>query len=512
VVQLPRSSGILIHPTSFPSKFGIGDFGPEAYRMVDQFYEARQTVWQMLPLGPPNQGNSPYSLYSAFAGNPLLISPELLLRDQLLTEKDLETCPHFPDEEVQYERVAEWKFGILRKAFEHFGHADRHPLQTQFEAFKSEEKGWLDEYALFMSLRTVFPRAGSWVEWDEDIALRQPEAVKRWTAQLADDIERESFWQFLFFHQWKSLREFCRQRQVRLMGDIPIYVSHDSADVWAKRENYELDEKGKATLVSGVPPDYFSETGQLWGNPIYNWSHMQQDNFSWWIARFRKTHESFDIIRLDHFRGFAAYWAVPATETTAVNGSWIKAPGAELFTALQQALGTIDIVAENLGLITPDVEELRSQFNFPGMAVLQFGFTPSEGSGSAFQPHNYERNLVAYTGTHDNDTTVAWWREFGADAPPEQVAKQRAAILRYFGIANEKDLIWTMMRTLSASVAQFAIVPMQDILELGTESRMNTPGSGERNWRWRMKPGAFTPDLLDRLRDYAELYERIQKS
>ena len=512
-MKLPRSSGILLHPTSLPSSFGIGDMGPEAYRFVDQLFEAGQTVWQMLPLGPTAKGNSPYSLYSAFAGNPLLISPELLVRDGLLSEADLSGFSASAEDAVAYDAVAEWKDHILSTASQNFKRSSDAQLRGEFARFKDEEGLWLDDYTLFMALKERFPESESWSDWDSAIALREPSMLQDWREKLSPRTEEHAFRQFLFFKQWRALRRYCREHNVRLMGDIPIYVSHDSADVWAHRENFELDEQGRPTHVAGVPPDYFSETGQLWGNPIYRWSHLAQEGYRWWIDRFRSTHESFDIIRLDHFRGFEAYWQVPSSEKTAVNGTWVKAPGSDFFRTLISCLGELNIVVENLGLITPEVEALRQEFNFPGMAVLQFGFTADEASGSSFQPHNFERNLVAYTGTHDNDTIAGWWKSFDANSSSGSAAlsdgKQR--VLRYFA-APEKGIHWTLIRAVEASVAQIAIVPMQDILGLGSEARMNTPATAEHNWRWRMKAGAFTPALTAQLREYVDLYERNCKA
>lgn len=483
--------------------------GPEAYGFVDQLFDAGQTVWQMLPLGPTAKGNSPYSLYSAFAGNPLLISPELLVRDGLLCQADLLGFRPSAEEAVDYDAVAEWKSKMLSTAFRNFKRGSDAQIGDEFARFQEEEAHWLDDYALFISLKERFPESESWSDWDSAIALRETSAVQNWREKLSSQTEEHAFRQFLFFKQWRALRRYCVEHNVRLMGDIPIYVSHDSADVWAHRENFELDEHGRPTYVAGVPPDYFSETGQLWGNPIYRWSHLAQEGYRWWIDRFRSTHASFDIIRLDHFRGFEAYWQVPSSEKTAINGAWVKAPGSEFFQTLISCLGELNIVVENLGLITPEVEALRREFGFPGMAVLQFGFTADESSGSSFQPHNFERNLVAYTGTHDNDTTVGWWNSFDANenagAPALSRAKQR--VLRYFA-APDNDIHWTFIRGLEASVAQIAIVPMQDILGLGSEARMNTPATAEHNWRWRMKPGAFTPALTARLREYVDLYER----
>ena len=508
-MKLPRSSGILLHITSLPSAFGIGDLGPEAYHFVDRLFEAGQTIWQMLPLGPTAKGNSPYSLYSAFAGNPLLISPELLVEDGLLSRADLASPPAGAEDSVDYEAVTEWKNKLLSAAFQNFQHGRNGHHANEFAKFKTEEVLWLDDYTLFIALKQAFSSSATWSDWDAEIALREPSAMELWRKKLAPAVEEEAFRQFLFFKQWRALRRYCLEHNVRLMGDIPIYVSHDSADVWAHRENFELDEQGRPIYVAGVPPDYFSATGQLWGNPIYRWSHLAQEGYRWWVDRFRATHESFDIIRLDHFRGFEAYWQVPSSEDTAINGEWVKGPGSHFFQTLINCLGELNIVVENLGLITPEVEALRREFGFPGMAVLQFGFTADEGSGSSFQPHNFERNLAAYTGTHDNDTTLGWWNSFDSNGNSGSgtLSRGKEKVLRYFA-APDNDITWTFIRALQGSVAQIAIVPMQDLLGLGSEARMNTPSTAEHNWRWRMKAGAFTPAVVSRLRDYVDLYER----
>lgn len=510
-VKLSRTSGILLHPTSLPSRFGIGDFGQEAFQFAEQLHASGQGVWQMLPLGPPGTGNSPYQALSAFAGNPLLISPELLVREGYLSEDDLADAPEFPNAIVDYDAVREWKKQILTQAYRNFSHRASRDQRRAFKKFCSEHKRWLEDYTLFIALRNEFGRDRSWASWDRDLVERTPEALRSARARLKSDIECEKFQQFEFYRQWDALRKYCAERRVLIMGDIPIYVSQESSDVWAHPEQFCLDEHGEPTEVSGVPPDYFSETGQLWGNPIYRWSEMESSQFAWWIERLRGTFRLFDLVRLDHFRGFEAYWAVPAQENTAVNGKWIKAPGAQLFRRAKKVLGELQVVAENLGDITPEVEQLRRELGFPGMAVLQFGFG-ADPQASTFQPHNFEREVFAYTGTHDNDTVMGWWNSEGGDSTrsPEDVRKEKTVAQRYLGPFNE-EINWKLIRVLLASIARAAIVPMQDVLGLGSESRMNMPGKGDGNWTWRMKPSAFTRELQARLRDMAEIYERVPR-
>lgn len=463
----------------------------------------------MLPLGPAGSGDSPYQAFSAFAGNPLLISPELLVREGYLKDQDLREAPHFSPERVDYELVKQWKMPMLTKAHQNFKKNAPAEQKSIFKEFCAEHKAWLEDYALFMALREKFGTDRSWTDWDKPLVKRDRSALREWRRKLKDAIECQRFQQFEFYRQWDALRKYCNDRRILMMGDIPIYVSHESADVWAHPEQFCLDEDGKAREVSGVPPDYFSETGQLWGNPIYHWAEMERSRFKWWIERFRGTFRLFDLVRLDHFRGFEAYWAVPAAAETAVNGKWVKAPGEKLFRAARKALGDLKVVAENLGDITPEVERLRHEFNFPGMAVLQFGFG-TDPQASTFRPHNFERELFAYTGTHDNDTVMGWWTSKGGDSTrsEEDVRKEKDFARRYLGPGDE-PFNWKVIRALLSSVARAAIVPMQDVLGLASESRMNMPGVGEGNWRWRMTAGAFTREYQERLRDLAEVYERI---
>ncbi len=495
-----RSSGILLHPTSLPGRFGIGDFGPEAYAFADFLQQARQSIWQMLPLGPTGYGDSPYQLFSAFAGNPLLISPEKLVRSGALTPNDLAAAPPFPETYVDFEKVIAWKDHLLARAHENFCSRASDVDFNDYAAFCSSNASWLDPYSVFMARKEDAGHAHSWTEWPGD-----PDAPQR----LASRIDAIKYGQFEFFRQWAELKAYCHARNIRLMGDVPIYVAHDSADVWSHREIFQLDERGESKAVAGVPPDYFSATGQLWGNPVYNWDALKASGFAWWIERLRASIATFDMIRLDHFRGFEAYWEVPAGEQTAINGRWVKAPGSELFEAAQNELGPLPVIAENLGVITPEVEALRERFGFPGMAVLQFGFG-TDPQAPEFRPHNYPRERFAYSGTHDNDTTVGWWNSAGAGESTrsaEDVERERAAALDYLN-ADGSEISWTFIRTLMASVASTVIFPLQDVLSLGTEARMNTPGKAAGNWRWRFEKGALTDAHAKRLAHLAELYER----
>ncbi|MBV9085120.1 MAG: 4-alpha-glucanotransferase [Acidobacteriaceae bacterium] len=508
-MNLPRCAGILLHATSLPSRFGIGDFGPEALRFADQLACSGCSLWQVLPLGVIGRGNSPYQSFSAFAGEPLLISPEVLAEEGVLTARDLDTASKFSCGRADYERTREWKLPLLSKAYANFQRSRRRRQEHGFQQFCADHFSWLDDYALFVALKQHFGADRSWTDWDKEVVRRNPAVLARYREQLKDEIECQKYWQFLFFRQWRSLRQYCAERRIRIMGDIPIYVSHDSSDVWAHPRQFLLDAEGRPKAVSGVPPDYFSETGQLWGNPIYNWEEMERSGFEWWIDRFRAMFRLYDALRVDHFRGFEAYWEVPAGEETAVNGRWVKAPGDKLFHAVKSALGDIELIAENLGDITPEVEALRHRFNFPGMAILQFAFG-IEGNAASYRPHNLEREVVAYTGTHDNDTVMGWWNSKAGDSTrtDDAIRKERDFALEYLGPGDE-PINWKMIRALLMSVARVVIVPMQDILGLGSESRMNRPGVADGNWSWRMEPGVFTPELRSRLKQLATVYDRV---
>jgi 4-alpha-glucanotransferase len=508
-VKFPRCSGILLHFTSLPGRFGIGDFGPCAYEFSDFLHAAGQKLWQVLPLNPTGYADSPYQCFSAFAGNPMLLSLERLRDQGLLQDSGLAQAPRFPQDFVDYGHVIDFKMSALRRAAQVFFADNSHPDHALFDDFCEECSSWLDDYALFMACKDVH-HGVMWTLWDPQIRKRDPQALSEWSKRLATEIRAYKFWQFEFFQQWEQLKSYCQQRGIRLMGDVPIYVAHDSADVWARPDLFYLDDQGRPTVVSGVPPDYFSATGQLWGNPIYRWDLLAADGYKWWIERFRASLAFFDMVRLDHFRGFEAYWEVPGGETTAMNGRWVKGPGENFLSALQNAVGPLPIVAENLGVITPQVEKLRHQFDLPGMSHLQFAFG-NDPQGPSFRPHNYDRDLVAYTGGHDNDTTVGWWNSSGtgdSTRTPEDVQKEHAFARSYLNFHDDSEINWIMIRAVLASVADVAVVPLQDVLGLGTEARMNLPGTVGGNWKWRYRSDTLKPELSARLRSLVTLFDR----
>jgi 4-alpha-glucanotransferase len=499
-----RSSGILLHPSSLPGPYGIGDLGPEAYKFADFLVEAGQSLWQVLPLGPTGYGDSPYACYSAFAGNTLLISPE-----QLVTEGLLDSAPSLAiqSRRVDFAEAHKLKDQLLRRAYERYTKTTDTTLRSAFETFAQRHAHWLDDYALFRALKDAHGGV-AWNEWEPSLIRRTPSAIERAREQLREEVEAHMFYQFLFFRQWSALKNYCNERGISIVGDLPIFVAQDSADVWTNPEQFKLDKNGKPLVVAGVPPDYFSTTGQLWGNPLYNWDRMRADGFKWWIERVRATLTVVDIARVDHFRGFAACWEIPGGDKTAERGQWVEAPGRELFTAIHKTLGELPIIAEDLGVITPDVIALREEFGFPGMRILQFGF--GSDSKNIDLPHNYLPNVVAYTGTHDNDTTVGWFQSVageGSTRTTKQIERERKFCMDYLNTKGE-EIHWDFIRGVLASVANTAIVPLQDLLGLGTEARMNLPNSTEGNWSWRYGTGALTDELAARLKKYTELYGR----
>jgi 4-alpha-glucanotransferase len=500
----PRRSGILLHPTSLPGRYGIGDLGPEAIRFLDFLAGAEQRLWQVLPLGPTGYGDSPYQCFSAFAGNPLLVSLDLLVEEGLLTSDDVAEAA-LPEGQADYGAALAFKLPRLVTAYERA--KEKPDVQRGFEAFCREQSAWLDDYALFMAVKQAHDGV-SWTDWGPEIRARRPRALAHWRKDKAEEVRALQFAQYLFFNQWRAVKKAARDRGIEVMGDIPIFVAHDSADVWAHPELFRLKTDGTPEVVAGVPPDYFSATGQLWGNPLYRWDEMARRGYAWWLDRFRATFELVDRVRLDHFRGFEAYWEVPAGEKTAVKGQWVKGPGAMFFDALKAELGELPIVAENLGLITPEVEALRQRFDFPGMAILQFAWG-SDSQGSTFIPHNYPRRLAVYTGTHDNDTTVGWWTAGVGDSTRtiDEVERERDYARRYMN-TDAREVHWDFIRTVLASVADLAIVPLQDVLGLGSEARMNLPGRPGGNWRWRFTPGALTDVVQQRLLLYTKTYGR----
>jgi 4-alpha-glucanotransferase len=495
-MRATRSSGLLLHPTSLPGPHGVGDLGPAARQWVDDLARAKQTWWQMLPLAPPGAGDSPYQAFSAFAGNTLLISPDDLREDGLITTKDAAEA-RFPEGRVDFHRAGSLKNELIAIAWANFSRGIGPALSGPFEEFKASESTWLDDFALFMAIKEARPDSG-YHDWPAPLVYREPAAIHRARRELADAIGRHQFAQFLFGRQLTELRKYARTRGVKLIGDLPIFVSPDSADVWANPHLFKLDRNRRPTVIAGVPPDYFSKTGQRWGNPHYDWDAMRRDGFAWWKARMRAMLTQADLVRIDHFRGFEAAWVVPADEPTALNGRWVPGPGAELFDALRADLGGLPVIAEDLGEITPTVDALRWRFDLPGMRILQFAF--GGAIEERFLPHTFDRNTVVYTGTHDNDTTRGWYE---ALTPGE-----RSALHRY-APETERHPVWGMIRLGWATVGDMAIVPVQDVLELGSEGRMNVPGTPTGNWTWRLRTGALTTEHLDRLAELTTTYRRI---
>ena len=503
-----RASGILLHPTSLPGPHGIGDLGEEAYRFADFLSASGQSLWQVLPLGPTGYGDSPYACYSAFAGNTLLVSPGRLHKENLISESDLAGLPPLPEATIDFRAAHERKDAILAKAFATYQRITDNEFRSEFETFAEQNAAWLDDYALFRALKTAHV-GKPWYEWERSLVRRAPAALARAKTELHEQIEEQKFSQFIFFRQWSELKSYCNRRGIQIIGDIPIFVAHDSADVWTNPEQFKLNPDGSPIVVAGVPPDYFSETGQYWGNPLFNWDHMLADGFRWWIERVRAALETVDIARIDHFRGFAACWEIPGSDKTAERGRWVEAPGRQLFNAIRNALGQLPIIAEDLGVITPDVESLRDEFNFPGMRILQFAF--SSDKKNIDLPHNYHQNVVVYTGTHDNDTTVGWFNSGageGSTRTAAQIECERQFCMKYLKTEG-KEIHWQFIRAVLASVANTAIVPLQDVLGLGSEARMNLPNSTAGNWLWRFRAGDLSEKLSARLRELTDLYGRL---
>jgi len=492
-----RASGIILHPTSLPGPDGIGDLGPEAYRWVNFLEEAGCGLWQVLPLGPTGYGDSPYQCFSAFAGNAYLISPALLMEDGLLTRADLADRPQFPADRVDYGPVIQWKLTVLERAYAAFRSGKTAWMNQEFDQFQQKHAHWLDDYSLFMAIKDANGGV-SWDNWDISLRTRNQSALKQFREMHAEQIEQISFRQFLFFRQWEALRRYANEKGIQIVGDIPIFIAYDSADAWAHKELFYMGAEGQPEAVAGVPPDYFSPTGQLWGNPLYRWSVHRQSGYAWWLQRMQATLSTVDILRLDHFRGFAGYWEVPAGMPTAEVGRWVKGPGADFFNAIREGLGDLPIVAEDLGEISQDVFDLRDAFNLPGMKVFQFAFLSDPTD--PFLPHNFPQNCVAYTGTHDNDTSVGWYR-----SAPE---RERDFVRRYLRISGE-NIAWDMIRAVWSSVAVLALAPMQDFLALGTEARMNYPGRASGNWQWRMPADAINDGLIERIREENYLNNRL---
>ncbi len=494
-----RMSGVLAHPTSFPSPYGIGDMGQGAYDFIDFLEKSGQTLWQVLPLGPTGYGDSPYQSFSAFAGQPLIISPDLLRKDELLNDEDLSDIPKWYPDKIDYGYVLYYKTNLYHKAFDNFKIkvASDEELKKEYDTFISKNQFWLEDYALYMSLKELHNGA-SWLEWEDEYKNMSDEDYPAVLSKFTDKMEYFYFLQFEFSKQWTALKKYANEKNIYIVGDIPIFVSMDSADAWSNKKFFKLDSKGFPIEVSGVPPDYFSETGQLWGNPLYDWDILKEDRYGWWVNRIRHQLELVDYLRIDHFRGFEAYWAVPAEEETAINGKWVKCPGEDFFKTLQNVMGEdLPIFAEDLGIITPEVEKLRDDFNFPGMKILQFAFDSE--ADSTFLPHHYTRNSICYTGTHDNDTTCGWF------ATVSDKAKDKMKLYLNSDLA---EINWDFIRCALGSASRYAIVPVQDLLSTDTTGRMNMPGRPAGNWQWRFTEGALNDDIAERLLGYTKIFAR----
>jgi 4-alpha-glucanotransferase len=490
-----RAGGILLHPTSLPGPFGIGDLGPAAEAWVDWLADAGCRLWQVLPLGPTGYGDSPYQSLSTFAGNPLLVSPDRMIEDGLLSAADLEPLPSSPSDRVEFSAVIEYKRRLLQLASTRLA-SRKSNFRQAFDDFCNQHAEWLDEYALFMALKREH-HGVAWNRWPVELSSRDPSALRQARARLAEDMQFHRLAQYLFYREWEAIRSRAHSRDIQVIGDVPIFVAHDSADVWTHPELFALDCRGEAEAVAGVPPDYFSPTGQRWGNPVYRWEAMAKDGYAWWIRRMRSVLAMVDVVRLDHFRGFEAYWRIPAEAPTAETGEWVAGPGAGLLQALRQALGGLPLIAEDLGVITPEVEALRDGFKLPGMKVLQFAFDGDPDN--PFLPHNFNVGSVVYTGTHDNDTTMGWY---------ESASQEERDFSRRYLAREGTDFAWDLIRSAWSSVADWAITPTQDLLSLGTQARMNYPSRAEGNWSWRLLSEQLTPALAERIREMNVLYGR----
>jgi 4-alpha-glucanotransferase len=504
-MSFQRASGILLHPTSLPSSYGIGDLGQSAYNFIDFLEGSGQKLWQILPLGPTGYEHSPYIMnFSTFAGNPLMICLEKLTEDGLLQAEELVTLEgeDIVASRVNFDRVISHKTQFLKQAFENFQKALAEQPNPEFETFCAEQSWWLDDYTLFAAVLDANPGT-TWNQWEPEIARRHPEALKAKAEELKDQILYHKFLQFKFFDQWSNLRSYANKKGIQIIGDVSIYVCHNSSDVWANPDIFKLDpETLESAYIAGVPPDYFSATGQLWGNPVYDWDKLKETEYSWWVDRFRATLLYVDLLRIDHFRGFEAYWEVPGTEETAMNGKWVPGPDAEFFETLRSKLGSLPVLAEDLGVITPEVEALRDRFEFPGMKILQFAF--GGDASSPYLPHNYIQNCIVYTGTHDNETTLGWWQQTSLE-----VKKHVAAYLGYDSPDEISEINWALIRLALSSIADRSIIPLQDLLGLDNRGRMNDPSINTGSWRWRYESSdLLTPEIRDRLLEMTRLYGR----
>jgi 4-alpha-glucanotransferase len=493
-----RTAGILLHPTSLPGKYGIGDLGKNAYKFIDFLKNSGQSLWQIFPLGPTGYGDSPYQCFSAFAGNPLLISPDLLLEKNLLSEIDLRDVPFFDQTNIDYGETITYKTKLLKQAYSNFKN-NSVELGKSYNEFCENNKSWLDDYSLFMAAKAHHGGV-QWTEWKEDIALRKAGAIEKWTDKLADEIQYQKFIQFLFNEQWMNLKTYANEKGIKIIGDLPIFIAYDSSDCWANKELFSVDETGKLETVAGVPPDYFSETGQLWGNPLYRWDEMEKNDFAWWRRRFENLFAMVDIVRVDHFRGFDAYWEIPGDAETAINGKWIQAPGKKFFESIKKHLGKLPIIAEDLGVITQSVADLRDEFEFPGIKIMQFAFGPD--GDKKFLPHNHIPNCIVHTGSHDNDTTKGFFDKAKEKEP--EIYNWAQMYLNYFG----EDMCDALIKTVYASVANTVVIPMQDVLNLGGEARMNFPGKLGGNWGWRFTWDQINEELEKKYLTLVDIYER----
>lgn len=490
-----RKSGIIFPIFSLPSNYGIGTFGVEAYNFIDFLEKANQSYWQILPLGPTSYGDSPYQSFSTFAGNPYFIDLDLLTKDGLLKQEEIDSIDFGKDNRyIDYGKIYLSRYKVLKIAFNRFNKNNK-----EYEEFKESNKFWIYDYALFMALKD-YNGGKTWTSWNEDIRRREQEALIKYSTLLKDEIEFQMFMQFKFYEQWNSLRSYAKEKGIEIIGDIPIYVAEDSSDVWSNPQLFMLDKDLIPTKVAGCPPDAFSETGQLWGNPIYNWKAHKEEQFNWWIERVKSSLGLFDIVRIDHFRGFAGYWSIPYEDETAANGKWEVGPGIELFDAIKKELGDINVIAEDLGYITQDVKRLLNYCGFPSMKVLQFAFDPK--GDSEYLPHNYNKNTVVYTGTHDNDTIKGWIESLSES--------EKEFCMAYTGMKNEDDA-WALVKTAIASTAETAIIQIQDILDIGSEGRINIPSTIGLNWRWRMDKNYLTDELANKLKSLSTLYRRNMK-
>ncbi|MGE5409465.1 MAG: 4-alpha-glucanotransferase [Clostridiales bacterium] len=502
--MIERSAGILLHPTSLPGRFGIGDLGPEAYNFINFLEAAGQRLWQVFPLGPTGYGDSPYQCFSAFAGNPLLISPQLLIEEGLLKDEDLGSIPDFDPHNVDYGNVINFKYGLLEKAYKNLKE-DNKKTKKQLEEFCNKNKAWLDDYSLFMASKD-YHKGVAWTEWDKEIAFRKEGAIEHWKEKLADRIDFHKYIQYEFFKQWMALKKYANSKHIKVIGDLPIFIAYDSADLWANKHLFTVDEKGKLKTVAGVPPDYFSATGQLWGNPLYKWKEMEKDDFDWWRRRISHLLELVDMVRIDHFRGFDAFWEIPGDAPTAVTGRWLKAPGEKFFNTVKNYLGELPIIAEDLGIITKSVEHLRDEFNFPGIKILQFAFGTDQEN--KFLPHNLNRNCVVHTGSHDNDTTRGFFEKAMNDKDSD-IYEFAQKYLGYFG--SIEGMTFELIRAAYSTVADMVVIPMQDILNLGSEARMNFPGKLGGNWTWRFTWNQVPYELASKYKEMVVLFDRPPK-